>query len=94
MPWRSNSFGSRCRARIRSPPRQSSRTRTRSRAASCASVGTTTGVTSSNRNSRARCIASVLTRSPDGRATTHRNPAADQAQASPNPVGPALPLKS
>src|SRR5664279_4147822 len=57
------------------------RARTRSRAASCATVGTTTGVISSRRSNRARCwasLASVLTRSPDGRcsfdgaATTHR----------------------
>ena len=38
MPYRSNSFDSRCRARIRSA-RQSYRARTRSRAASCSIVG-------------------------------------------------------
>src|SRR5664280_2959755 len=80
VPCRSSSLDVRCRARIRSP-RTSSRARTRSRAASCATVGTTTGVISSRRSNRARCwasLASVLTRSPDGRcsfdgaATTHR----------------------
>ena len=96
-PWRSSSFESRCRARIRSP-RASSRARTRSRAASCSTLGTATAVTSPSRSSRARCtasLASVLTRSPEGRcsfdgaATTHRIPAAVSARASPNPVGPA-----
>ena len=83
-PWRSSSFDSRCRARIRSP-RQSSRARTRSRAASCSTEGTVTAVRSSIRSSRASSNASrlsVLTRSPgarrifDGAATSHRNPAA------------------
>ncbi len=61
-------------------------------------LGTVTDVTSSRRNNRAKCtasLASVLTRSPEGRcsfdgaATTHRTPAASNARASPNPVGPA-----
>ncbi len=97
MPWRNSSFDNRCRARIRSP-RQSSLARTKSRAPSCATVGTTTGVISPNRSNLARCtasLASVLTRSPDGRcsfdgaATTHRTPAAVSARYNPNPVGPA-----
>ena len=80
----------------RSRPHASARTR--SRAASWSSDGITTAVTSSNRNNRARCtasLASVLTRSPEGRcsfegaATTHRIPSAFRARASPNPVGPA-----
>ncbi len=71
---------------------------TMSRAASCATLGTLTDVTSSNRNNRARCIASrasVLTRPPDGRcsfegaATSHRIPCTAKARANPNPVGPA-----
>jgi hypothetical protein len=96
IPWRSNSFESRCRARIRSA-RAASRTRTRSRADSSTSVGTRTGTTSSRRSSRASSIASrasVLTRSPAGRtildaaATSQRTPAAVNARANPNPVGP------
>src|SRR5450756_687102 len=97
VPCRSSSLDVRCRARIRSP-RTSSRARTRSRAASCATVGTTTGVISSRRSNRARCwasLASVLTRSPDGRcsfdgaATTHRMLWSVRNRASPEPVGPA-----
>ena len=97
MPWRSRSLDSRCRARIRSP-RQSSRARTRSRAFSWSTLGTDTAVNSSSRSSRARwtaSLASVLTRSPDGRCnfdgatTSHRISAAASARDRPKPVGPA-----
>jgi hypothetical protein len=70
-PWRSRSFDSRWRARIRSA-RASSRARTRSRAASSAWVGTRTPGSSpmcSNRASRSASRRSVLTRSPGGRSS-------------------------
>ena len=95
-PWRSSSFESRWRARIRSP-RASSRARTRSRAASSSGEGTRIGVISPSRSSLASRSASrrsVLTRSAaarirDGAATTQLIPASAHARASRYPVGPA-----
>ena len=82
IPWRSSSFESRCRQRIRSI-RTASRARTRSRSASSSAPGTRTACSLPASSNRTRCSASrrsVLTRSPAARgillgaATTHSTP--------------------
>jgi hypothetical protein len=93
---RKSSLLSRCRARIRSP-RQSPSARTTSRNCTSATVGTNANLSSpaaSNLTSRSASRRSVLTRSPDARATlpaatTRKSiPRPFASRASPNAVGP------